>query len=148
MQQHSLKNQKSSKKSPLAKGAAFLFMLLFLNIMSLPLSTTSWGFEENFDVNYKERGRWGPLDDDGRHMGFHSPHVEERAKMKFLYTGVSRLESASQYAHTTTYVIAGIGMLGLVILAFMGKFQWPWLVSLCGGLLLMAGLQSVIQFLY
>ena len=46
-----------------------------------------------------------------------------------------------------SYVLAGLGALTLVILAAFGKFQWKWFFMLLGGLFILAGFQSMINFL-
>ncbi|MHA1540219.1 MAG: hypothetical protein ACTSXQ_07070 [Alphaproteobacteria bacterium] len=59
----------------------------------------------------------------------------------------SRTGTAYDYGENITYVIAGFGMLALVIMAFMGKFQWAHLVALVGGLAILAGFQYIVYFL-
>ena len=78
------------------KTGLFFLVLFSLNILTLAFPEDSWGFEENFDVSDSTVGRFGPFREDGKHIGFYSPHNAMRAKMHFLRTGVSRLEWASQ----------------------------------------------------
>jgi hypothetical protein len=44
------------------------------------------------------------------------------------------------------YGLGGLGAIGLGALAFMGRFQWSWFFGLVGGLVLIAGLQTGIEY--
>ena len=66
--------------------------------------------------------------------------------LKFFQTNRSRIGIAHDYAENITYVLAGMGMLALVIMAFMGKFSWKVLTMILGGLAILAGFQYVVYF--
>ena len=59
----------------------------------------------------------------------------------------NRVQDFYGYAETFVYVASGIAMLAMVIMAFLGKFQWKWLVTMAGALLLIAGFQYLVVFL-
>lgn len=46
-----------------------------------------------------------------------------------------------------TYVLAGLGAIALVVMAAFGKFEWKWFFMLIGGLFILAGFQSLVNFL-
>jgi TrbC/VIRB2 pilin len=59
--------------------------------------------------------------------------------------------TARLYTAQTSIVpmIAGvgfIGMLGLIVMAYFGRFQWKWAFSLGGGLVLLGLLNTVIHY--
>ena len=87
------------------------------------------------------------------------PHYDPRSKPEnglvnadpgsrlFLETANSRVQEVSRQSYVVTYVIAGFGMLFLVIQAFMGRFSWKHAVALMGGLTILAGFQYMVAFL-
>jgi hypothetical protein len=46
-----------------------------------------------------------------------------------------------------TYGIAALGIIGLGIMAFFGRFQWSWFFTLIAGLVLVAGAAAGIQYI-
>ena len=64
-----------------------------------------------------------------------------------LATAENRSMAAFVYAKRITYIYSGVGVLGLVILAAFGRFQWKWFFMLCGGLFVLAGAQQIVFFL-
>ena len=61
------------------------------------------------------------------------------------------LERARYSSHAIerfTYLASGIGVFGMAILAFLGKFEWKWFFMLCGGLFMVSGFQMMIDFLH
>ena len=73
-----------------------------------------------------------------------TPSVEGHKLFRMIR---SRTGTAYDYGENITYVVAGFGMLALVIMAFVGKFQWGHLVALVGGLAILAGFQYIVYFL-
>ncbi len=65
----------------------------------------------------------------------------------FLDVASSRIDTAHKYTRNITYVLAGFGLIALVIMAAMGKFKFQWLFMLAGGLFLLAAFQALINFL-
>ncbi len=64
-----------------------------------------------------------------------------------LQTAEMRSESAYIYIKRMTYIYSGVGVIGLVILAVFGRFQWKWFIALVGGLFVLAGAQQLVFFL-
>lgn len=97
---------------------------------------------------------YGPYNSTGSYIGHHLPYTagtkkhQQRGNTLFVYAATNRMEWLSQYGFKATYVFAGIGLMGLVIFAFMGTFRWSWFAAFIGGLVIMASFQSLIQFLF
>ena len=64
-----------------------------------------------------------------------------------LDVATSRVDTLHVTLRNLTYVLAGIGLIALVIMAAIGKFQFKWLFALAGGLFLLASFQAMINFL-
>lgn len=47
----------------------------------------------------------------------------------------------------TVYVLCGLGIIGLGVLGIFGRWQWRWLFSMAGGLLLIAVAGFAIDYL-
>lgn len=45
------------------------------------------------------------------------------------------------------YGLAGMGVLGMAVLAMMGRFEWRWFFAVIGGLAVLGGLNEGIQYL-
>ncbi len=73
-------------------------------------------------------------------------HDAQLAKNSFDLAN-ERIQDFYGHAETFTYIVSGLGMLAMVILAFMGKFQWKWFTALCGALIIIAGFQYMVAFL-
>lgn len=65
----------------------------------------------------------------------------------FLETVTSRTGTTYVYAEQITYILAGLGLLGMVLMATVGKWNWKWAFAICGGLFVLAGFQAIIYFL-
>lgn len=52
-----------------------------------------------------------------------------------------------QYFRQFAFVAAGIGAFALIIMAFFGKFKWTTFFSLIGGLIVIAGLKGILEFI-
>ena len=83
----------------------------------------------------------GPADTSDFTMG------EVDADYTLMNVATSRLDTIHATLRQITYVLAGVGLIGLVLLAAVGKWEWKWFFMLCGGLFLLAGFQSLINFL-
>ena len=66
---------------------------------------------------------------------------------KFGETVNERVGLSYQYAEKVTYILAGVGILYLVLMATFGKFQWKMFFAIGGGLFVLAGFQAIIYFL-
>lgn len=56
------------------------------------------------------------------------------------------LETAFDRTRTITYVVGGLGAIGLGVGAFFGRFKWGWFFSLVGGLAVVAMIIEGIDF--
>lgn len=65
----------------------------------------------------------------------------------FLVTANNRMQEVSRQSYIVTYILAGMGMLYLVIMAFMGRFNWKHSAAIIGGLAILAGFQYMVAFL-
>ncbi|MHA1540217.1 MAG: hypothetical protein ACTSXQ_07060 [Alphaproteobacteria bacterium] len=130
----------------MTKKSFFIITLLLGIVFSSPLYALVSAVDS--------KGYYGPYTDTGYYIGHHLPQtntdkkIQQRGHGLFVYGATNRMEWLSQYGFKATYVFAGLGLMGLVIFAFMGKFRWSWLAALLGGLVIMAGFQSLIQFIY
>ena len=64
-----------------------------------------------------------------------------------LRTAEWRSQTAFIYIKRITYIYAGFGIIALVLLAVVGKWQWKWFLMICGGLFVLAGSQQLVYFL-
>ena len=72
---------------------------------------------------------------------------ENDVRSVFLNTLTQRTGTTYVYAEQITYILAGVGLLGMVLMATFGKWQWKWAFALAGGLFVLAGFQAIIYFL-
>ena len=68
-------------------------------------------------------------------------------QQKVFQVAQQRSEAAYIYIKRITYIYSGVGVIGLVIMAVFGRFQWKWLFALVGGLFVLAGAQQLVFFL-
>ncbi len=72
---------------------------------------------------------------------------QQQSVDSFFCTAQDRSDVSHQYLRQMFYVGSGIGVLGLGILAAIGKFRWVWFFSMVGSLFLIAAFQKLIDFL-
>ncbi|MHA1540221.1 MAG: hypothetical protein ACTSXQ_07080 [Alphaproteobacteria bacterium] len=75
------------------------------------------------------------------------PVSEGYAQARFHDVAVDRVGRTYDYAEDITYILAGCGILGLALMATIGKWQWKWFFMLIGGLFILAGFRALINFL-
>ena len=111
-----------------------IFKILMLAVMALTLSSGAFAQVNTLSVR-------GPSGDEKFKLG---QTGEDRTIINVAMTRVDTIHSTLRQL---TYVLAGIGLIGMVIMAAIGKFQWKYLFALAGGLFLLAGFQAMINFL-
>ncbi|MHA1539597.1 MAG: hypothetical protein ACTSXQ_03885 [Alphaproteobacteria bacterium] len=93
------------------------------------------------DLNIGVQSIAGPADTSDFTMG------AVPADYTLMNVATARLDTLHTTLRQITYVLAGVGLIALVILAAVGKWEWKWFFMLCGGLFLLAGFQALINFL-
>lgn len=73
--------------------------------------------------------------------------VEAFADAGFLTKICEKANDVWTFGKKSVYVLAGIGMLVMAVLAFFGRFKWSHLFALGGGVLLVATTAEAIEWL-
>ena len=69
------------------------------------------------------------------------------AQTRFHDIAVNRVGRTYDYSEDIVYILAGCGILGLAVLATVGKWEWKWFYMIIGGLFILAGFRALINFL-
>lgn len=65
----------------------------------------------------------------------------------FHQTAKCRSMTTYYYLERIFYVYAGLGLAGLALLAYIGKWEWKWLFSFIAGVFIVAAMQAIVFFL-
>ncbi|MHA1539162.1 MAG: hypothetical protein ACTSXQ_01645 [Alphaproteobacteria bacterium] len=65
----------------------------------------------------------------------------------FHQTAKCRTMTTYHYSERIFYIYAGLGLAGLALLAYIGKWEWKWFFSFIGGIFVVAAMQALVMFL-
>ena len=140
----------------------YLTFSLFIICFSLCVFVEAFAQGTTYTVPEGDCPAWSPSNDwdkAGVHLpcrsdemtGYKTLQTREGALDKqqkiFVRTMDERVGLTYDYAEKITYILAGFGMLGMVLMAAIGHWSWKWFFALCGGLFILAGFQAVIYFI-
>ncbi|MHA1540220.1 MAG: hypothetical protein ACTSXQ_07075 [Alphaproteobacteria bacterium] len=140
------------------------FFILLLVAFSLALGAPTASFAQSIDDLSIPEGAcpsWdgNEWDELGTHLPCRSSEMTDfstlqtlesnldSAQKRFVQTTEERVGLTYDYAEKIAYVLAGFGMLGMVLMAATGHWSWKWFFALCGGLFILAGFQAIIYFI-
>ncbi|MHA1539856.1 MAG: hypothetical protein ACTSXQ_05225 [Alphaproteobacteria bacterium] len=58
------------------------------------------------------------------------------------------IEEIAYNLRIAVYVIAALGMMGIAVTAFVGKFRWGWVFSWAFGVFLLGAIEGIINLLF
>ncbi|MHA1540215.1 MAG: hypothetical protein ACTSXQ_07050 [Alphaproteobacteria bacterium] len=117
--------------------AIFAFLISFVSPLFLQAT------DANAQLMFQQLPENRHLHRSSNSFGIADPERQELG----LRTAEWRSQTAFIYIKRITYIYAGFGVIALVLLAVVGKWQWKWFFMICGGLFVLAGSQQLVYFL-